>query len=80
VKEAAFRSRETAMKQNGYWLAQITTFDQSGWPLADIPNGEKLISALTIQDLQKAAIKYLRTDNYVRVSLYPENFPAAGNK
>ena len=65
------------MKQNGYWVAQISTFDQSGWALAEIPNGEKLISALTIDDLQKAAIKYLRTDNYVRVSLYPENFSGA---
>jgi zinc protease len=80
VKEAAFRSRETALKQNGYWLSQISTFDQSGWPLAEIPNGEKLISALTSQDLQKAAVKYLRTDNYVRVSLYPENFSGAVNR
>ena len=80
VKEAALRARETALKQNGYWLAQISTFDQSGWPLAEIPNGEKLISALTVDDLQKAAAKYLRTDNYVRVSLYPENFPAAENR
>jgi zinc protease len=80
VKEAALRSRETALKQNGYWLAQISTFDQSGWPLAEIPNGEKLISALTVQDLQRAAVKYLRADNYVRVSLYPENYPAAENK
>jgi zinc protease len=77
VKEAALRSRETAIKQNGYWLSQIQTFDQSGWPLAEIPNGDKLISALTIDDLKRAAVKYLRTDNYVRVSLYPENFPAA---
>ncbi|GAC1487202.1 MAG: insulinase family protein [Gemmatimonadaceae bacterium] len=80
VKEAAFRSRETAITQNGYWLSQISTFDQSGWPLAEIPNGDKLISALTAQDLQQAAVKYLRTDNYVRVSLYPESFPAAENR
>jgi zinc protease len=77
VKEAALRSRETAIKQNGYWLSQIQTFDQSGWPLAEIPNGDKLISALTIDDLKRAAVKYLRTDNYVRVSLYPENFSGA---
>jgi len=77
VKEAALRSRETALKQNGYWLSQISTFDQVGWPLAEIPNGEKLISALTSDDLRNAAIKYLRTDNYVRVSLYPENFSGA---
>ena len=75
VKEAALRARETALKQNGYWLSQIATFDQNGWKLEEIPNGEKLISALTVQDLQRAAQKYLRTDNYVRVSLYPENFP-----
>jgi zinc protease len=80
VKEAALRARETSLKQNGYWLSQISTFDQSGWPLAEIPNGEKLISSLTVQDLQRAAAKYLRADNYVRVSLYPENYPAAVNK
>ena len=80
VKEAALRSRETALKQNGYWLAQISTFDQSGWSLAEIPNGEKLITSLTSEDLRKAAVKYLRTDNYVRVSLYPENFQGAENR
>jgi zinc protease len=80
VKEAALRSRETALKQNGYWLAQISTFDQNGWALAEIPDGEKLISALTSEDLRKAAQKYLRTDNYVRVSLYPENFSGAENR
>ena len=80
VKEAALRARETAIKQNGYWLAQISTFDQSGWPLAEIPNGDKLIASLTVDDLRKAAIKYLRTDNYVRVSLYPENFSTAENR
>jgi len=80
VKEAALRARETALKQNNYWIAQISTFDQNGWPLEEIPNGEKLISALTAGDLQRSAQKYLRMDNYVRVSLYPENFSAAENK
>jgi zinc protease len=80
VKEAAFRAREVALKQNNYWLSQIAIFDQSGWNLAEIPEGEKLISALTAEDLKQAAIKYLRTSNYVRVSLYPENFSGAVNR
>ena len=80
VKEAASRGRETALKRNDYWLSQISTFDQSGWPLAEIPHGDKLINSLTVQDLQRAAAKYLRRDNYVRVSLYPEGYPAAENK
>ena len=77
VKQSALRSRETALKQNGYWLSQISSFDQSGWPLATIPDADKLIMALTSEDLQRAASKYLRADNYVRVSLYPESSPAA---
>jgi zinc protease len=80
VKEAALRARETALKQNSYWVSQISTFDQNGWPLEEISNGDKLISSLTAEDLQRAAQKYLRTDNYVRVSLYPESFPAVENK
>jgi zinc protease len=80
VKEAALRARETAIKQNGYWLSQIATFDQNGWPFGEIPDGDKLITSLTAENLQHAAQLYLRTDNYVRVSLYPENFAAAGNK
>ena len=80
VKEAALRARETAIKQNGYWLSQISSFDQNRWPLKEIPNGEQLISSLTVKDLQRAAMEYLRSDNYVRVSLYPENYPAAENK
>ena len=77
VKEAAFRAREVALKQNNYWLSQISTFDQNGWSLAEIPEGDKLIAALTSDDLKQAAIKYLRINNYVRVSLYPENFSGA---
>jgi zinc protease len=80
VKEAALRSRETALKQNNYWISQISAFDQNGWRLEEIPDGDKLISALTAADLQRAAQKYLRMDNYVRISLYPENYPAAENK
>lgn len=76
VRQAALRGRETALKQNQYWLSQISTFDQVGWPLAQIPEADKLILSLTSADLQRAASRYLRTDNYVRVSLYPDQ-PAA---
>ncbi|HWL39315.1 MAG TPA: insulinase family protein [Gemmatimonadaceae bacterium] len=72
VRQAGLRGRETALKQNQYWLSQISSFDQVGWPLAQIPDADKLIMSLTSADLQRAAARYLRTDNYVRVSLYPD--------
>jgi zinc protease len=80
VKQSALRSRETAIKQNNYWLNQIESFDQAGWPLATIPDADKMIMALTSHDLREAASRYLRTDNYVRVSLYPEGPPAVAPK
>jgi zinc protease len=80
VKQSALRSRETALKQNNYWVAQISAFDQNGWELATIPDADKLITALTSEDLRRAATRYLRRDNYVRVSLLPENIPATAPK
>lgn len=80
VKEASLRSRETAIKQNEYWAGQIAYFDQNNWDISTIPDADKLIDALTAKDLQDAAIKYLRPDNYVRVSLFPENYKRTGPK
>jgi zinc protease len=79
VKESERRARETAIKQNEYWLGQIEYFDENNWQIATIPDATALIDALTAKTLQDAAIKYLRSDNYVRVNLFPENFKHAGN-
>jgi zinc protease len=80
VKEASRRSRETAIKQNEYWAGQIAYFDQNNWEISTIPDADKLIDALTAKEIQDAAVKYLRTDNYVRVSLFPENYKRTGLK
>ena len=57
-KEAALRSRETALKQNGYWLSQIATFDQSGWPSLK-SQGEKMITRSHRRTCNAAANLYL---------------------
>ncbi|HWJ23369.1 MAG TPA: insulinase family protein, partial [Gemmatimonadaceae bacterium] len=72
VKEARLRDRETRLAQNGYWLGQIVAFDRVGWPLADIAKGDALVNALDTATIQRAAQRYLRKDNYVRVVLLPE--------
>lgn len=79
VKESELRARETAIRQNEYWLGQIEYFDQNNWQIATIPDALTLIDALTSKELQDSAVKYLRSDNYVRVSLLPENFKRADN-
>ena len=71
VKEADVRSRETSLRQNPYWLSQLVTFDRLGWPLAEIPAGDRLISALDAKTVQDAARRYLNDERYVKVVLLP---------
>ncbi|HET7456268.1 MAG TPA: insulinase family protein, partial [Gemmatimonadaceae bacterium] len=73
VKEARLRDRETSLKQNGYWINQIATFDRYNWPLTDIPKGDALVNSLDAATVQRAARAYLNRKRYVRVVLVPES-------
>ena len=73
VKEQQRRARETNLRQNSFWLGQIIARVRSGGELRDIPTYDALIDALTAEDVRAAARRYLNVENYVRVSLYPED-------
>lgn len=72
VQEAQRRSRETGLRQNGYWTNALVTSFRFGRDPLDIIRGDELTDALTAIRLRDLARQYLRTDNYVRISLYPE--------
>jgi zinc protease len=72
VKEMQRRSRETSLKQNGFWLGQILSYDRNGWNMDDIVGYDALVDSLNAEMVRNAAQKYLPKDNYVRVSLVPE--------
>jgi zinc protease len=72
VKETQRREWETNLKRNAYWASQISARDRIGEPLADILTFPQRLETATPAMLQNAAQRYLRMDNYVRVSLYPE--------
>jgi zinc protease len=61
VKEQQRRSRETSLRRNGYWLAQLVAYDRY-----------ELVDALEPEMVQSTAERYLNTDNYVQVTLFPE--------
>ena len=73
VVEAEARSRETALRQNGYWISQIAAIAQTGDPpeLAVDPRGDGAL--LTRPALRDMARKILDPANYIRVTLLPEN-------
>lgn len=72
VREAQRRSRETNLRQNRYWIGQLVAAHRYGTDPLNILTYEELIDALNTDTIRDAARRYLRTDNYVRVSLYPE--------
>jgi zinc protease len=71
VREIQRRSQETNLRENGYWVAQLTFADEYGTDPALLVSYD-LIDALTVEKVREAARRYLRTDNYVQISLFPE--------
>jgi zinc protease len=71
VRESARRSRETALRENGWWIARLMDYDRQGWDVRLIP--ENPINAdLSPERIQAAARLYLDPARHVQVSLMPE--------
>lgn len=77
VRETERRERETSLKQNGYWLSALATYDEYGWDPRQIPVYDAFIRHLSAADIRQAARQYLNERNYVAVSLYPAKTPAS---
>ncbi|MGB7296436.1 MAG: insulinase family protein [Candidatus Aminicenantales bacterium] len=72
AREGLFREYETGRKQNNWLLNQIAAKYQLQEDPRHLLALEKSFQALSSQMIQEAARTYLNTDNYVRVTLYPE--------
>jgi zinc protease len=72
VKESQRRSLETSMRENRYWLGQLVAAQRYGSDPRNLLSYDELISALTADDIRRAAQRYIRLDNYVQVTLMPE--------
>jgi zinc protease len=72
VRETQRRSRETRLRENGFWISQLITYDRYGWDPRQIALDEARIERATPELIRRAARQYLNTDRYVQVSLVPE--------
>ena len=72
VKETQRRSLETSMKENSVWLSSLANRYRFGENPSDILTYGKLIDNLSADMIQEAARKYFDMNNYVKVSLFPE--------
>ncbi len=72
VRETQRRGKETNLQQNGYWLSQLSAFENSGLDIRMIPSYH-WVEGWTAEQVQEAANRYLRTDQYMKFVLLPEN-------
>ncbi len=71
VKETARRSKETALRENGYWMSRLEGLDRDGLDFTQVPS-YAAIESWTAERLRQAAVEFLLSDRYVRVVLLPE--------
>ncbi len=72
VRTAESRDYETNSKQNGWWMAQIAQDYRLGEDPVEILRFPESLELLTKDVVKEAARRYLDTENYVQVTLYPE--------
>jgi zinc protease len=75
VREASRRERETALRENDFWIGRLLSYDRMGWDIRMIDD-EPLSAGLTVERLRDAARRYLDRARYVQVTLVPEGAPA----
>ncbi len=72
VKETFLRDQETNMKQNGYLLTQIAVRYQYAEDLDSLFNLGEYYNKIDAAMIRDAARAYLKNDNFVKVTLFPE--------
>ena len=75
VREAARRSHEINLKENSYWRGALSAADFHQLDPTRVLRYAAMIDSLTPAAVQRAARRYLNTENYVRVVLLPEKAP-----
>lgn len=72
VKEQQKRKLEVDMKQNQFWMNNLSEALYYGNNPSEILNRENMVTELTSKMIQDIAKKYINLNNYIRVTLKPE--------
>ena len=71
VKELMRTSRVEQLRENGFWIGQIQAAAQRSESFTEITGFDERLEALTLEEVVAAAQRYLTTDRYLRVVLFP---------
>ena len=71
VKETLIRNRETAMKENQYWLNMLTNIYRHGDKPMTLEEYKKLVNSVKAKDIRRVTQQYFNDTNYVLGELKP---------
>ncbi|MEL7170425.1 MAG: hypothetical protein AAGN64_13850 [Bacteroidota bacterium] len=72
VQEQARRQREENLRDNGYWLTILENAYRYDEAPEQLLGSVERLQALTVEDIQAAARRFVNPDQVVRVVLVPE--------
>ena len=72
IKQTFIRERETALKENSFWLSAMISADKNNEKLEEMEGYNTWVNSLTGKDFVVFADKYFKTENYARLVLMPE--------
>ena len=75
VKETWKKQYHVNLQRNDYWLDNLSSAFINGDNPENILDYEQKIDAITVQDLQNIAKKFLTLNNMVKAVMYPESSP-----
>ena len=71
IKAAEVREVNAGLEDNEYWMDELESHLRMDWPLDHILQQRKELDSVDVVGMKSTAMKYLRLDNYVRVSRVP---------
>ena len=74
VKETHTKGYQKGLKENGYWLSQLSSTLKEERELTSILNKEDLFESVTPEAIRAAFESYFADENRLIAILYPEGF------
>ncbi len=75
IQETQRRARETAVRENEFWLRALKTYSSLGLDPRQILDHDRMVAGISPESIRDAARRYLRLDRYVLGVLHPEAVP-----
>ncbi len=72
VKQNWHTTHRKSLRENSYWLGRLQSATLYGTDPTTLLDYDRQVDAIAVTDIQAAARRYLRRDNYVQVVLRPE--------